>query len=338
MRKYWVLLAAVALIPLLLAGCPQKQASTMPPVTGPAPKGEPSTPTPPTSTLSGTIRISGAFALYPMVVKWTELYKQENPGVKIDVSAGGAGKGAADALGGLVDIGMVSRAIHEDEIKKGGWWVPVCKDAVFPTMNERNPVAAEILEKGVKKDTLAGIWLTQTVTKWGDVAGTSNDKPIHVFTRADACGAAETWAKYLGKKKQEDLHGTGVQNDPGVAEAVRKNALSIGYNNLNYAYDAQTGQPIAGIRIVPIDKNGNGKLDPEESFYGSKDDVLKAIADGRYPSPPARDLNFLCQGKPSGATLAFIKWCLTQGQAECAAAGYISLPEGKAAEALKKVQ
>ena len=73
----------------------------------------------------GTIRISGAWALYPMVVKWAEVYRASHSNVRIDLSAGGAGKGAADALGGLVDIGMVSRAVHPDEVKKGGWFVPV---------------------------------------------------------------------------------------------------------------------------------------------------------------------------------------------------------------------
>jgi phosphate transport system substrate-binding protein len=333
-----LILIAVLLITVTLAGCPPKPtAPVAPPQAGTPGATTPKAATPPPSSLTGTIRISGAFALYPMVTKWKESFVAANPGVKIDVSGGGAGKGATDALGGLVEIGMVSRAIHDDEVAKGGWWVPVCKDAVFPTMNEKNPLAQEIVTKGVTQKTLAGIWITQTVTKWSQVAGQS-DKPIHIYTRSDACGAAETWAKYLAKKKQEDLKGTGVYGDPGLAESVRKDPLAIGFNNLNYAYDASTGQPVAGIRIVPIDKNGNGKLDPDESFYGTKDDVLKAIADGRYPSPPARDLNFLCKGKPSGVTVDFIKYCLTQGQAECTAAGYIALPEAKTADALKKLQ
>jgi phosphate transport system substrate-binding protein len=54
----------------------------------------------------------------------------------------------------------------------------------------------------------------------------------------DAAGAPETWAKYLGNKKQEDLLGIGVFGDPGIAEAVAKDPLGIGYNNLGYAYDA----------------------------------------------------------------------------------------------------
>ena len=65
--------------------------------------------------------------------------------------------------------------------------------------------------------------------------------PIHVYTRSDAAGAPETWAKYLGKK-QENLQGIGVYGDPGLLDAVVKDPLGIGYNNLNYAYDPKTGK------------------------------------------------------------------------------------------------
>ena len=37
----------------------------------------------------GHITISGAFALYPMAVTWAKEFGKENPGVKIDISAGG---------------------------------------------------------------------------------------------------------------------------------------------------------------------------------------------------------------------------------------------------------
>ena len=69
--------------------------------------------------LSGTISASGAFALYPLMVKWGEEFKKLHPNVNFDISAGGAGKGMTDALSGQVDIGMVSRAISADEEKKG---------------------------------------------------------------------------------------------------------------------------------------------------------------------------------------------------------------------------
>src|SRR5512137_855872 len=71
--------------------------------------------------LSGQLSISGAFALYPMTIKWAEEFRKINPGVRIDISAGGAGKGIADALSGMVEIGMVSREIYQEELKKGAF-------------------------------------------------------------------------------------------------------------------------------------------------------------------------------------------------------------------------
>ncbi len=70
-----------------------------------------------------TISLSGAFALYPLVVRWAEEYKKENPNVRFNISAGGAGKGMADALSGTVDLGMFSRENAREEIHKCVRWV-----------------------------------------------------------------------------------------------------------------------------------------------------------------------------------------------------------------------
>ena len=43
--------------------------------------------------MKGTITISGAFALYPLAVKWGEEFKKLHPGVNFDIQGGGAGKG-----------------------------------------------------------------------------------------------------------------------------------------------------------------------------------------------------------------------------------------------------
>ena len=97
-------------------------------------------------TLSGNITISGAFALYPLAVKWAEEFRKINPGVKIDISAGGAGKGITDVLTGAADIGMVSRDINPEETKRGAYPIAVAKDAVVPTCSASNP----LLSKSIK--------------------------------------------------------------------------------------------------------------------------------------------------------------------------------------------
>lgn len=289
------------------------------------------------SKLSGTIKVSGAWALYPMMVKWAEEFQKIYPEVTIDVSAGGAGKGMVDALEGLVDIGMVSREIYPSEIEKGAFWVPCTIDAVVPTANENNPALKDLQTKGVKRKTFEDIWITEKITTWGEVAESDVKNKISVYTRSDSCGAAETWAKYLGNHKQEDLKGVAVYGDPGLAEAVKNDWLSIGYNNLNFAYDSNTGKPIVGLAIIPLDINENGKIDNDEDFYATKTALVDAIGAGGYPSPPARELNLVTKNKFTGLTKEFVKWILTDGQKYTSETGYIPLAKDKIETALEKI-
>jgi len=285
-----------------------------------------------------SIKVSGAFALYPMMVRWTEEYQKLHPDVKIDVSAGGAGKGMTDTLSGLVDIGMISRDIDPSEINQGAFPIKVVKDAVVATMNKNNPAAGEVLRRGVKKSQFRDVFRYSNLTTWGALASNASDSDvISVYTRSDSCGAADSWAKYLGGK-QDDLKGVGVYGDPGLADAVSKDVRGTGYNNLGFAYDPKTGSPVGDLVIIPIDVNENGVIEPGESFYGKQSDVVAAIADGRYPSPPARDEYIVAKGNFSGASKDFVRWILTDGQKYVAETGYVTLKDDVLQEQIAKLR
>jgi phosphate transport system substrate-binding protein len=282
---------------------------------------------------SGKISLSGAYALYPMVVRWGEEFRKLHPGVTIDVQGGGAGKGMTDALSGTVSFGMVSREIAPEEISKGAYAVAVCKDAVIPTINPNNPYLATIKQKGITRQQFYKIFISEEITTWGELLGIKSMKPIKLFTRSDAAGAAESWAKFMGNYKQEDLVGTGVFGDPGLAQAVSKDPLALGFNNINFVYDVRTRKPQPGLLACPIDFNGNGVWDANENVYSSLDAIDDAIVSGAYPSPPARQLYLVSKGKPTNALqLAFLQWILTDGQKYVDEAGYVKLP----ADLLKK--
>jgi phosphate transport system substrate-binding protein len=319
-RWFASLAVAALIVPVLVACCGQSPVQS--------PGGE----------LQGTITASGAFALYPMMVKWGEEYTKLHPGVQFDISAGGAGKGMTDALGGQVDIGMVSREIKPEEEQKGAYWVSVVKDAVFPAVNEKNPVLNDLLSQGISHEQFIDIFITGKIKTWGELVGKPEiTDEIHVYTRSDAAGAPETWAKYLDNKKQEDLLGVGVFGDPGIAEAVAKDPLGIGYNNLGYAYDAASGQPVTGLVMPPVDVNGNGRADADEVLE-TKAKAMQAVATGKYPSPPARALNVVTKGKPSGLVQDFIVWAMTDGQQYVDAAGYIPLTTELLNEGLQRIK
>lgn len=275
------------------------------------------------SGVNQTIKISGAWALYPMMVQWAQAYQQQHPEIRIDISAGGAGKGMADVLAGLADIGMVSREIRPEETARGAAFIPVVKDAVFPVINRSNPVYADICRKGMTRGRFIDLWMNGKNLTWGDLAATPETKPVVLYTRSDACGAAETWAKYLGGQ-QEDLQGTAVYGDPGIAEAVRKDLLGIGYNNLGYAFDLQSGQVVQGLAVIAIDVNEDGVIDAKEEI-DTKEKAVQAITSGIYPCPPARNLYLAAHSAFPPAANAFVRWILTEGQALVDPAGYVKL-------------
>jgi phosphate transport system substrate-binding protein len=290
------------------------------------------------SELSGTISVSGAFALYPMMTVWAEEFTKLHPDVQFDVQGGGAGKGMTDTIAGAVDIGMISRSIKDEETAQGIFWVSVTKDAVFPIINAENPVAEKILAQGISQETFNKIYITGEIKTWGEVVGDpSITDEIHVFTRSDAAGAAEQWAKFAGGKAQEDLKGIGVNGEPSILDTVIKDPLGIGYGNLNSIFDLSNGNLVPGVVIPPIDINTNGKADADE-VYKVKDDAFGAVANGTYPSPPARFENLATLGKPEGLELAFIEWILTDGQQYLESAGYVPLTPEQQAESLAKLK
>jgi phosphate transport system substrate-binding protein len=337
-KKWFSLLSLLVVISMLLSACGSAAPAPAAATSAPAATTESAAGTSAPVKLSGTLSASGAFALYPMMTRWAEEFQKLYPDVQFDISGGGAGKGMTDAVSGAVDIGMVSRKVKPEEEAKGAYSIGVVKDAVFPVVNAKNPVIADILAKGISKETFAKIFLTGEIKTWGEVVGKPEIKDeIHVYTRSDAAGAADVWAQYMGGKAQADIKGVGVNADPGLLDAVIKDPLGIGYNNLGYAFDLSTGKLPAGAVVAPVDANANGTADADE-VIDTLAKATEAVANGKYPSPPARVLNFVTKGKPSALVQTFIQWVLTDGQKFIPEAGFVQLTPDQLTESLAKVK
>ncbi|WP_243836043.1 PstS family phosphate ABC transporter substrate-binding protein [Sphingobacterium paludis] len=262
----------------------------------------------------GTISISGAFALYPIVVLWSEDFKKVHPNVRFNISAGGAGKGISDVLSNMVDIGLVSRDLHPQELSRGAFPVNVAKDAVVGTFNANHPNHGLLMQRGLSQQELIGVFVKNKYRLWSDIDPRLVREPIEVYVRSDAAGAAETWAKFLGER-QEGLKGIGIFGDPGLAQAIKDKPLALGFNNINYVFDLKTKKTASGLAVLPIDVNGNGQVDANENFYDNLDSLTSAVATNRYPSPPARDLTFVIHKDKKTKLLAeFIRFVLDKQQ------------------------
>ncbi len=306
-RKYIGFLLMFSLFMFMLAGC--------------------STPVGTGEDLEPTIRISGAWALYPMMLVWSDEYMKTHD-IHIEVSGGGAGKGISDVLNDQVDIGMVSRPIKDAELEQGAFYIAVAKDTVLAIINEKNPVYRDILEKGLSKEELRKIFMRE-VTHWGELFNKEiADDMITVYGRADASGAASVWANFLGGYTEADLQNksdSNVSGDQAIAGSVQGDVNAISFSNMNYVYDAVTGGYAQSIRPVPVDLNDDDRLGGQESFYENRGDFLKGVSEGIYPSPPTREEYLVGNGPFRGEVKELIHWILEQGQDLLEPNGYVKL-------------
>lgn len=286
----------------------------------------------------GSVSISGAFALYPLAVQWTGDFAEKYPGVRIDLSAGGAGKGMTDVINGMVDFAMMSRDLHDEEREKGAVDFPVGRDAVLPVLSAANPLLEKIRAHGITAEDARRIWVTGECKTWGQLLGTADTAPINVYTRSDACGAAQTFAAWFGAV-QEDLGGTAVYGDPGISKAVIADPFGIGFNNMAYAYDSQSLNVQEGLAVLPLDIDGDGTVAREEDFYQTRSSIAAAIEAGRFPAPPSRNLYLVSKGAPTdSAAVALLLYILGDGQDLNEPNGFVRISRQSARQSLHLIR
>jgi phosphate transport system substrate-binding protein len=228
--------------------------------------------------LSGKLVITGASTLAPLIAEIGKRFESLHPKVRIDVQSGGSSRGVADARQGLADIGMVSRAMKEDERDLSAF--PVARDGVCPILHQENPVQA------LTDEQIVAIY-TGKISNWKLVGGT--DAPITVVNKADGRSTLEVFLQYF-KLKNVDVKAQVVigDNEQGV-KTVAGNRNAIGYVSIGTAeYDATHGVP---IKLLPI-----------EGVVASTESVRKGVF------PLSRPLHLVTRTAPSGLAKAFIEY------------------------------
>lgn len=275
--------------------------------------------------LKGELKISGAYALAPLMNLWAEKFMSLNPGLKIEINANGTGAGITDLTSGNSNLAMVSMNLTPEQEDNGLWQVAVSREAVIPIINRENPSANELIKKGVTRKELADIFSAKSNLTWGTLTGSNDKSPVNVYIRSDKSGAAGVWADYL-EISLSKLKGIGMEGDTGLVKAIVMDKNGIGFCNAHFAFDPTSLKQLNGICVLPIDINGNKTIDNKENNYETAVKLHHAAYLGTFPSHLCRDLNLVCRGKPTDPNcIEFIKWVLTEGQITALQAGYCEI-------------
>jgi phosphate transport system substrate-binding protein len=260
-----------------------------------------------------------------MMEVWAAKYRESHDDVKIFLFPASSARGNMAVIEGQADIGMFS--VKPDLLVKPEIlnYYPVACDAVVITINSNNPWKEILKKKGAAKEDLESIYTAITSLQWAVLTEELTPAQIVRYTRSDLCGAGEMFADFLNIR-QQDLNGIGVYGDPGMLTAVRCESYGLGYNNLRYVYNTETGCCFEGITVVPLDLNGNGCIDTNEYFYDSLAQFTRAITNEFFLYPLARKLYLVFPAKSANPdAMDFIRWILNEGQQYVEETGYIKV-------------
>ena len=256
------------------------------------------------------INITGTRFFYPLVEKWAEEYKKENPDVDFKVEFGLKNS----------DISMTGTPVDKENPEKGKYSV-VSKFAIVPIINERNPAWKILQQRGLSKADFEKIYFRGDQQQLNFAFSTVN-VPIRVYTRG-ACASA-TFSQHFDKKINDLANlDTKITDDKVLLQNVLNDSLGVAYNNLGFVYNLQSRKQNPGIRVVPVDLNGNGKVDSEENFYDNLDQVINKLETGRIDLPPVGKMVFVYKEDRPEVT-AFVNWVQTKGQQFNHSEGFLS--------------
>lgn len=249
--------------------------------------------------VQGKIDIQGSTTVLPFALEAGRRFMDTHPAVEISVSGGGSGHGKSMAKQNKVDIGMASsRADSEDIIQDGGknavlyeteigkrMIVVIVNDGSADTPYEWDINASNFHSlRGLYNGTGGGVFANYTA-----------------FQRSDVSGTEEGFAKWLGltdADNQLDSDAEGKVGNPGVWKAVTETPNSIGFVDLGYVEDTNYAATMNGTEP---------KAENYDEYEAASDDVNGATSSKKLTSM----LYFYTYGVPSGATKAFIDFCLS---------------------------
>jgi len=268
------------------------------------------------------ITIYSSAELYPMAEGWANAYMAITPGLRIHIVSL-TDKEIAHAANGNGNICLVSSEFPGAE-KGPAFRLDVGREIIVPVINSKNPYSREIGQQGISAEALAASIVKPGKMNWGTLLHNAGQSPLKFYILNDGLTVSK-----VGDFIHSDLPlGSAVRcrNAADLVAAVQSDSLAIGFCSLSDIIILGGSSFYENISLMPIDKNGNGRMDYMEKIYDNFRDFTRGVWIGKYPSNLTGQFCFACSSKPADESeTAFLQWVLTTGQDLLPAKGYCSL-------------
>ena len=262
--------------------------------------------------------------LYDLASTWVKEYRGINPEVKTNVAYI-----SADNISSKVknpgNIGFITKDYLPEPGSKSIWKMAVGRDVIVPVMNPENPYLDEICLQGISSEEFISVFTETENITWGKLL--SNDNMAHPvnFCRV----SDETIQAYLAAFLQTDQFSTNGKNALGIDEMltmIHNDKYSLGFCRLVDILDFENQKIDERVKLIPIDVNGNSKVDYFENIYDDFNEFARGVWIGKYPRVLCGNIYIAAAARPTNNDdLAFLEWVLTDGQEYLYTNGYSEL-------------
>jgi len=271
--------------------------------------------------------VTGVRFSYPLLQKWIDEYNKENTNSQIVIEA----RGSSDPK--TFDV-LAEVYEHDPEVRKNREYTYVGRYAVLPVANSNSAFARTYTDKGLNEQLIKQLYFYEGLAE--DEEEVIIKHPYTVYTRMQRAGAPIVFTKYFGFE-QKDIKGKAIAGaDEHLLKALLRDSTGLSYLPLALIYDHQTGKPIKGLSVLPVDLNGNGRVSDEEKFYGNLPEVIKRLEGENMQNINNLPIEYLhlsvSKQSASSEAIDFVKWVSINGDQYLHEFGYLK-PEGKATEA-----
>ena len=270
-----------------------------------------------------SLKIFSTPDLYNLSIKWAEEYNKVYPDKKIKVTNVSDSKMA----GSLIEKGnngFVSSAYYSEVNSESLWKVIVGRDVIVPVINSKNPYLNEISQHGISPEALASFLNSKGSKNWGTLMKNNQNSPVHYYWINDE-SVSKGLAGFL-KTDPTKQEGIKVENGESMIAAIQKDPLAIGFCKMVNIIDFNKQTIAENIKLLPLDRNGNGMIDYNEKIYDDFNGFSRGVWIGKYPKTLFSNIYSVSLNPPNNETeIAFMKWVLTDGQQFLYNNGYTDL-------------
>lgn len=270
---------------------------------------------------SGTkiINVSSTPELYQLAVNWVSEFSKSNPSTRINLDQKLEPKAQT-----VNNLSLASDDNSAMVNSQSNWKMVIGRDVIVPIINSGNPMITILNQQGVSQSKFSMLFRDPAKRNWSALLnnGLNTNIVVWVPDNEQIINGICDFTK-SDKNTFTDLK---IASSTEVLNAVKKDILAIGFCKLSDLKNLSANGGMSGISLMPIDKNGNGRLDNFEKIYGNLQDFTHGVWIGKYPAALSNNIYAVSASKPANESeLVFLSWILNDGQKSLSSYGFCDL-------------